>query len=34
MAEKRIDQLREILTKAAARDRELESALKRSPPMS
>jgi hypothetical protein len=27
MAEKRIDQLREILTKAAARDKELEGAL-------
>jgi hypothetical protein len=27
MAEKRIDQLREILTKAAARDRELQGAL-------
>jgi hypothetical protein len=27
MTEKRIDQLRDILTSAAARDRELESAL-------
>ena len=34
MAEKRIDRLREILTKAAARDRSCGAPWRRSPPIS